>query len=62
MHKTIEDLSTDAQFAASMVDYWAATRDYHEREKQKSHLEYIKALEEATRTANALIAFQGASS
>jgi hypothetical protein len=59
---TIEDLRTDAEFAASMVGYWEATRDYHSRESQKAHLEYIKALEERTRTANALIAFGGASS
>jgi hypothetical protein len=62
MTKDIDDLKTDALFAASMVDYWAATRDYHEREKQKSHLEYIDALAESTRAHNALIAFQGASS
>ena len=58
----LEDLKTDAEFAASMVGYWEATRDYHDAEKQKAHLEYIKALEERTRTANALIAFTGASS
>ena len=58
----LEDLKTDAEFAASMVGYWEATRDYHDAEKAKAHLEYIKALEERTRTANALIAFTGASS
>jgi hypothetical protein len=62
VNKTIEDLSTDAQFAASMVDYWAATRDYHDREKQKAHREYIDALAESTRAHNALIAHQGAAS
>jgi hypothetical protein len=62
MTKTLEDLTTDAQFAASMVDYWAATRDYHEAEKAKAHLEYIKALDESTRAHNAVIAFTGASS
>jgi hypothetical protein len=62
MTKDIDDLKTDAQFAASMVDYWAATRDYHDREKQKAHREYIDALAESTRAHNALLAFQGASS
>jgi len=62
MTKTLEDLTTDAEWAAGMVDYWAAARDHHDREKAKAHLEYIKALEERTRTANALIAFTGASS
>ena len=62
MIKTLEDLTTDAQFAQSMVDYWAATRDYHEAEKQKAHLEYIAALAANTKAQNALIAFQGAAS
>jgi len=62
MIKTIEDLTTDAQFATSMVDYWAATRDYHDAEKQKAHLAYIEALKERTKAHDELAAFQGATS
>jgi len=62
MNKTIEDLRIDAEFADSMILYWQATREYHEAEKAKAHLEYIKALAESTQAHNALIAFQGASS
>ena len=62
MTKTLEDLTIDAQFAESMVAYWQATRDYHEAEKQKAHLEYIQALADNTKAQNALIAFQGAAS
>ena len=62
MTKTLDDLTTDAQFAASMVAYWSATRDYHEAEKMKAHREYIDALAESTRAHNRLIAFTGAAS
>ena len=62
MTKTHEDLIEDAAFAATMVEYWAATRDYHDSEKQKAHVEYVKALRVSTDAQNALIAHQGASS
>jgi len=60
--KTIEDLTADAEWAEGMVAYWIAARDYHEAEKAKAHIEYIKALEDNTRAQNALLAFHGASS
>jgi len=60
--KTIDELRIDAEFADSMVAYWAATRDYHDAEKQKAHVEYVKALRERTQAHNALIAFEGAAS
>ena len=62
MTKTLDDLTTDAQFAKSMVAYWEAARDYHDAEKQKAHKEYIDALAESTRAHNALLAYHGASS
>ena len=62
MTKTLDDLTTDAQFADDMVAYWEATRDYHEAENMKAHREYIDALAESTRAHNALLAYHGASS
>ena len=60
--KTIDELTEDAKFADTMVDYWAATRDYHDAEKMKAHLAYIEALDTRTKAHNALIAYTGASS
>ena len=62
MTKTLEDLTVDAEWAEGMVAYWEAARDYHDREKAKAHVEYVKALAENTRAHEALIAFHGASS
>lgn len=62
MIKTIEELTIVAKFADDMVDYWAADRDYHDAEKQKSHLMYIEALKERTKAHDELAAYQGASS
>jgi hypothetical protein len=62
MDKTIHELRIDAEFADSMVLYWEATRDYHDSEKAKATLEYIKALADRTKAHNDLLAFEGAAS